>query len=132
MLNDVAVIIAVASFLGAILGAGLSNLVAARLATQERKENRRKERVASLSESLSKLINIRGEIQVHSGDGRELYFSTAYGIMLSLSDLEILEKARSAKVGSHHTDVTGYNNKIDAIDFSIQRLGDMITAIETE
>jgi hypothetical protein len=45
---DLTVIMAIVSFVGAIMGAALSNLVTARLADQERKEARRKERLASL------------------------------------------------------------------------------------
>jgi hypothetical protein len=135
MLNDVAVLIAVASFLGAILGAGLSNLVTARLAGQERKENRRKARLESLVSSLNQLIDLRGSLQYLQGSNdnrekREFSYAKAYGIMLSLGDSAILEQAPKVMQGGGYDGTR--NLKLDAIDFAIQRLGEIITAIENE
>lgn len=137
MLNDVAILIGVASFLGAILGAGLSNLVAARMASQEHKENRRKERLASLNSSVDKLIQLRGDLQYLQGAGeyhekREIAYAKAYGIMLSLADSAILEQAQIVMKGPGWNKEEKTNPKLDAIDFAIQRLGETITKIERE
>ncbi|MEP7284857.1 MAG: hypothetical protein ABI947_03710 [Chloroflexota bacterium] len=55
--------IGIASFIGAIVGAALSNLVTARLAAQERKEARHKEWLMHLQNALQSLIKERGEYE---------------------------------------------------------------------
>lgn len=62
-LEEISLLIGVASFIGAIAGAALSNWVAFRLAGQERQEGRRKERLFRLTEAMQSLALLRGEYE---------------------------------------------------------------------
>ncbi|MBC7871444.1 MAG: hypothetical protein H7Y09_11450 [Chitinophagaceae bacterium] len=54
---------ALLGFIGAVIGAGVTNFIAARLADKERKEIRRKERVTFLTNAMQSLVDLRGQYE---------------------------------------------------------------------
>ncbi|MBI1258825.1 MAG: hypothetical protein GC204_15250 [Chloroflexi bacterium] len=123
---DISLIIGVASFVGAILGAALSNLVTARNAAQERKEARRKERLERLIGLQGSLIRTRRNLQWSQSaneQSREEAYGEAYAVMLSTADPEIVEAASKIMEGAGFPNT---NEKIPAIDKGIELLGKLI------
>src|SRR5258708_39465357 len=91
--QDIAAVIAIASFLGAIIGAALSNLVSARLAAQERKEARRKEKLDSLTQAQKSLMKAYSDLQTMALEAQKANLvqpvCEAAAVLLSIDDDEL-------------------------------------------
>lgn len=150
---DSTAVSAIAALFGGIVGAGLTNIITARLADQERKENRRKNRETYLSNILKRLIELRAELEYvpeepKAGQAKFLApfiqrtkaFGEAYALLKSISDREIRELASRIGGPDYLTDQIALNVttsiehnlgndkdiRIDALDKAIERLGDLL------
>jgi hypothetical protein len=134
-IDTVAFIIAVASFIGVILGPVTTNLITARQAAAERRDAGRKERKECLTNSMQSLIRLRSQLQHLQGaasperNKREMAYGEAYAVMLCVNDTHIGDAARQVMVGQF---TAQRNEKLDAIDSAIIRLGDLIDEIMTK
>ena len=122
-----ALIIAIASFVGVIVGPILSNIIALIAQAKERREARRTQRFEYLKERLNLLTDVRADIAAKSArtahehekvsEVRGLYAKAA-GILLSVSDTRL--DSLSLLAGDRNT---------GAIEDGISRLGEMLADV---
>lgn len=125
--DTVGLIVALASFIGAILGAALSNLVSYRLANLKRRETRRKQELDFIEQKGKRLIELRAKLQYlqefdHQPSNQEIRereeaYGEAYAIMLFIDDRKIHSVAENVmqKLTPHE--------KLTAINIAIEQLG---------
>jgi hypothetical protein len=92
---EVGAAITIASFIGAIVGAALSNLVTARQAALVRKEERRKEELNSLRDTMNQMIdtyaNLRGQPNAADNYSRHKEVGKFAALCLSSDDTILRE-----------------------------------------
>lgn len=149
--EEYAVIISAISVFFVIFSQIATNFFAARAASAERREARRKEWIANLKESLNTLIELRAKLQpiqeAHeevTGAYDRLHFppfieqqvayAKAYGIILSVPNSHVSGLARKVMEGdfkvisdpNHPEKQKVCNEKLDAIDEAIGELGALL------
>lgn len=142
---DTGIILAVASFIGAILGAALTNYVTVRVANQQLKEARRKERLDQFANTLNVLLELRSELhalhQATFGDqgwqAREKAYGKSGAIMLAFPDQQVRDSGSLVlKTISSDLPKIDQNNeqqkKLDAINGAIIRVGELINYVMQE
>jgi len=128
---DTSLIVFAAAIVGSALGAIVSNLMNGRLARQQRDEAKRLERLHYLNSRLELITEIRSKLQYLQGQNdaeREIAYGKAYALMLSTNDDEIAERAKAVMHGKFYPQ-QNRNEKLDAIDFALQRLGKLISQV---
>jgi hypothetical protein len=128
---DLNFILAVAIFVSGILTPIIASRLSLRQSMVERREEKLKEQREYLIALMQSLIKLRAKLQfLHhppNSDGsettkqeREELYGEAFGIMLSINDLEVRNKAKVVM----ESEVP--HEKLVEINFAIMRLGEMI------
>jgi len=131
--STIAVIIAIASFIGTYL----VPLVTAQQAREERREVRRRERLDYYMAAEQSLIQLRARLQDLQGartattesHEREVAYGEAFAILLSIPNPEIRSLAEGIMSGQW---IDKENQKLKPINEALVLLGDLIDAIMRE
>jgi hypothetical protein len=119
-------IIAIASFVGVIVGPVITNLIMALQAGAERREARRKGRLDYLIGIMKSLIQLRAELQPLRGGARpDEIFAEAFATMLSIPDEEMRGFAAQA-MATTDTGAPAWDDRVAAINGAIERMGDLV------
>ena len=150
-------LLAIVTFLGGFAGAGLTNLINARMADKARKESRRKDRETYISNSLKRLIELRGKLEylfdkglsivqdtpsrLDAGKERDEALGEAYAILRGIRDTPIRQILSDENLLPYRTDENGRvtidpltvlnarATQLRTLDKAIERLGDLLDEI---
>lgn len=125
--ETITLIIAIASFIGVIVGPILTNLIMALESRADRRDKQRQERLAYLSEAMRSIIHERAVIQSFDDkppdvktDDKHYAYGKAQAIMFSIGDDQLQKLAHEM---NGLTAKKGQTEKRDLVDAGIERLG---------
>lgn len=134
---DPALTLAFAALFLSILGPIVANFLLARQTSHERREKRRNARQEYLNCKLDILIELRAKLQylqkvIYSHDSETLFreqqeiYGQAYGVLLSINDE--FTRAFAMKIMLDQGAIQR-NEKLDALDEAIKRVGDLVDQV---